>query len=184
MVLGALLADYDNDGLKDLFVSNGIKGATNDMDFINFIANDNIQKRIEQGMTKEDMTFIDEMPNKKVPNYFFKNKGDLTFENVSEKWSDEQNSYSNGSIYADLDNDGDLDIVVNNVDQEAFVLENTSNSTTKNHFLKIDFKGGKNNPFGIGAKVIAYGKNTHVSAENFVTRLLISRTSTTTFRYW
>ena len=171
---GALLADYDNDGLKDLFVSNGIKGATNDMDFINFIANDNIQKRIEQGMTKEDMTFIDEMPNKKVPNYFFKNKGDLTFENVSEKWSDQQNSYSNGSIYADLDNDGDLDIVVNNVDQEAFVLENTSNSTTKNHFLKIDFKGSKNNPFGIGAKVIAYGKNTHVSAENFVTRGYLS----------
>ncbi|MDO6515711.1 VCBS repeat-containing protein [Zobellia uliginosa] len=171
---GALLADYDNDGLKDLFVSNGIKGATNDMDFINFIANDNIQKRIEEGMTKEDMAFIDEMPHKKEPNYFFKNKGDLTFENVSNTWSDLEKSYSNGSVYADLDNDGDLDIVVNNVDQEAFVLENTSEPTTENHFLNIGFKGTPNNLFGIGAKVIAYHKNTAISAENFVSRGYLS----------
>ena len=171
---GSLLADYDNDGLKDLFVSNGIKGATNDMDFINFIANENIQKRIEAGMTKEDLAFIEEMPKKKVPNYFFKNQGDLTFKNVSDEWSDQQASYSNGSIYADLDNDGDLDIVVNNVDQEAYVLENTSDSNLKNHFLKIDFKGSKNNLFGIGAKVIAYGKTASISAENFVSRGYLS----------
>ncbi|MBU2975363.1 VCBS repeat-containing protein [Zobellia sp. B3R18] len=171
---GALLADYDNDGLKDLFVSNGIKGATNDMDFINFIANDNIQQRIEKGMTKEDMTFIDEMPKKKVTNYFFKNQGDLTFKNMSGVWSDQQASYSNGSIYADLDNDGDLDIVVNNVDQEAFVLENRSVSSNENHFLKIDFEGPENNLFGIGAKVIAYGHNSPISAENFVSRGYLS----------
>ncbi|WP_289060818.1 VCBS repeat-containing protein [uncultured Zobellia sp.] len=171
---GALLADYDNDGLKDLFVSNGIKGATNDMDFINFIANDNIQQRIEKGLTKEDMTFIDEMPEKKVPNYFFKNQGNLTFTNMSSVWSDHQTSYSNGSIYADLDNDGDLDIVVNNVNQEAFVLENRSVSSNENHFLKIDFEGPENNLFGIGAKVIAYGNNSPISAENFVSRGYLS----------
>ncbi|MBU3028205.1 VCBS repeat-containing protein [Zobellia galactanivorans] len=171
---GALLADYDNDGLKDLFVSNGIKGATNDMDFINFIANDNIQKRIEEGMTEEDMAFIDEMPHKKEPNYFFRNKGDLTFENVSKTWSDLEKSYSNGSVYADLDNDGDLDIVVNNVDQEAFVLENTSETTAENHFLNIGFKGAPSNLFGIGAKVIAYSKNKAISAENFVSRGYLS----------
>ncbi|MBT9187379.1 VCBS repeat-containing protein [Zobellia russellii] len=175
---GALLADYDNDGLKDLFVSNGIKGATNDMDFINFIANDNIQQRIEKGMTKEDMTFIDEMPKKKVTNYFFKNQGDLTFKNMSGVWSDQQASYSNGSIYADLDNDGDLDIVVNNVDQEAFVLENRSVSSNENHFLKIDFEGPENNLFGIGAKVIAYGHNSPISAENFVSRGYLSAVPT------
>jgi hypothetical protein len=171
---GALLADYDNDGLKDLFVSNGIKGATNDMDFINFIANENIQKRIEKGMTKEDMDFIAEIPQKKVPNYFFKNQGDLSFVNVTEKWLKGENSYSNGSVYADLDNDGDLDIVVNNVDEKAFILENTTKEKQNGHFLEIGFKGGKNNPFGIGAKVIAYTNGKRVAQENFTSRGYLS----------
>lgn len=171
---GALFADYDNDGLKDLFVSNGIKGATNDMDFINFIANENIQKRIEKGMTTEDIDFISEMPQKKVPNYFFRNRGDLTFENVTEKWSDKEASYSNGSVYADLDNDGDLDIVVNNVNQEAYLLKNTSERKKTGNFLKIDFKGEAGNPSGIGAKVIVYSGARTIAQENFTTRGYLS----------
>ncbi|MCG2462745.1 VCBS repeat-containing protein [Flavobacteriaceae bacterium F89] len=169
---GALLADFDNDGFKDLFVSNGIKGATNDMDFINFIANDNIQKRINQGMTQEDMAFIEEMPAKKVPNYFFENNGDLTFTDVTSSWFHKEDSFSNGCVYADLDNDGDLDLVVNNVDEVAYVLENTSER--ENNFLDLTIKGHANNRFGIGTKIIAYKGTSSVSADNFPTRGYLS----------
>ncbi|WP_422861954.1 VCBS repeat-containing protein [Flagellimonas sp. W118] len=168
---GALLADYDNDGNKDVFVSNGIKGATNDMDFINFISNDNIQRRIEQGMSASDMAMTTEIPEKKIANYFFKNNGDLTFSDVTENWLDTETSFSNGTVYADLDNDGDLDIVVNNVDEKAFVLENTG---TKNKALTIEFDGGAQNSFGIGAKVLVYSKSHQISQENYVAKGYLS----------
>lgn len=168
---GALLADFDNDGFKDLFVSNGIKGATNDMDFINFIANDNIQKRISQGMTQEDMSFIKEMPEKKVPNYFFKNNGDLTFTDITTTWFHKEDSFSNGCVYADLDNDGDLDLVVNNVDDVAYILENTSEG---NNYLDLSFNGNRNNKFGIGTKVIAYKGSSSIMADNYPTRGYLS----------
>lgn len=171
---GPLFADYDNDGHKDVFVSNGIKGATNDMDFINFIANEKIQKRINQGMSKEDMTFVDELPEKKVPNYFFKNNGDLTFTDVTKDWFQKENSFSNGSTYADLDNDGDLDIIVNNVNEKAYVLENKSNNDKNNHYLKLDFKGTKTNNLGIGAKVIAYTSDSKIVQENYNSRGYLS----------
>lgn len=170
----ALLADYDNDGFKDLFITNGIKGATNDMDFINFIANDNIQERIKQGMGSQDMAFIDEIPEKKVPNYFFRNQGNLTFADMTDTWFQKEASLSNGSAYADLDNDGDLDLVVNNVDDPAFILENTSNRRQQNHSLRISFEGESDNVFGLGAKVIAYTPNTIISQENFVSRGYLS----------
>ncbi|WP_411028961.1 VCBS repeat-containing protein [Spongiimicrobium sp. 3-5] len=176
---GSLLADYDNDGHKDLYVSNGIKGATNDMDFINFIANDNIQKRIDQGMAKEDMAFIDEMPEKKVPNYFFRNNGDLTFTNVTEAWFGKENSFSNGCIYADLDNDGDLDLVVNNINEEAYILQNTSVTKEKANFLKINFKGAQDNLFGVGTKIIGYQKSNIIAQEHFNTRGYLSAVSNT-----
>lgn len=171
---GALFADYDNDGFKDLFISNGIKGATNDMDFINFIANENIQRRIEKGMTTEEMAFISEIPQKKIPNYFFRNRGDLTFENVTEKWSDKKASYSNGSVYADLDNDGDLDIVVNNVNEEAYVLKNTSEKKKTGNFLTFRFTGETKNPSGIGAKVMLYAGEQIIAQENFMSRGYLS----------
>ncbi|WP_420320526.1 VCBS repeat-containing protein [Flagellimonas sp.] len=168
---GALLADFDNDGKRDVFISNGIKGATNDMDFINFISNDNIQKRIEQGMSASDMPLINEIPEKKIANYFFKNNGNLTFLDVTEKWLDNETSFSNGSIYADLDNDGDLDLVVNNVNEKAFIIENTG---TENHSLTIEFKGNEQNTHGIGAKVISYSKSHQISQENFVSKGYLS----------
>ncbi|CAN0602234.1 unnamed protein product, partial [Ectocarpus sp. 12 AP-2014] len=99
---GSLLADFDNDGHKDLFVSNGIQGATNDMDFISFIANEKIQKQIEEGMSEKEMAFINELPEKKVSNYFFRNNTDLTFENITDSWSNQEDSFSNGCVYVDL----------------------------------------------------------------------------------
>ena len=167
---GVLAADLDNDGLKDLFVSNGIVGATNDMDYMNFIANEDIQRRIDDGLKKIDLPLIEEIPQKKVPNYIFKNKGNLTFENITASWMDSPSTYSSGSIFADLDNDGDLDLVVNNTNQAASVFENTSN---KGNFLEVRFKGPENNSLGIGAKVELYGTRKQVQ-ENFPTKGYLS----------
>lgn len=170
-----LIADFDNDGLQDIYISNGILGATNDMDFINFIANDNIQKSLGAGMQEKDMKFIDEIPKKKTTNYFFKNNGDQTFTNNSQEWANEKPSYSNGTIYVDLDNDGDLDIISNNVNSPVSVLENTSERLNPDyHWLKINFKGDTLNPLGIGAKAILFKNGTLQLKENFPTRGYLS----------
>ena len=184
-----LIADFDNDGLQDLYITNGILGATNDMDFISFIANDNIQQSLGEGMGKEDMAFIEKIPKKKTGNYFFQNKGEARFEDTSETWADTPLSFSNGAVYTDLDNDGDLDIVTNNANQPAFVLENTSHqfifetpdgsrphkmdSLAKN-YLSVRFKGDSLNRFGIGAKVVLYQNDTQLSKENYPTRGYLS----------
>lgn len=173
-----LFADFNNDGYKDLYITNGIKGATNDMDFISFIANENIQKRINQGMSKEDMVLIDELPEKKVKNFMFSNNGDLTFKNVSKNWLNNKSSFSNGAVYVDLDSDGDLDLVTNNINEKATVLENTSElNVAENAFLKINFKGSKCNPFGIGAKVKLYVDSLSILHENYTTRGYLSSVS-------
>lgn len=168
---GALFADFDNDGFKDLFISNGIQGVTNDMDFINYISNDEIQKNIASGLSDKDMELIDRLPSKKVPNYFYKNNGGITFSDVTHTWSNKTPSYSNGCTYADLDNDGDLDLVVNNVNDEAFVLENT---LSEGNFVKIVLQGTPKNRFGIGAKTILYQKNYKAVQENITTRGFLS----------
>lgn len=169
-----LLADFDNDGYKDVFITNGIKGATNDMDYMNFIANEAIQKRIDAGMKESDMPLTHEIPEKKTPNYFFRNNGDLTFTNVTKEWFKIKNSFSNGAVYADLDNDGDLDIVVNNVNEPAYILEN---NTAKNNYLKISFSGNNQNRFGIGTKLKVYVDGNLQVSENFPTRGYLSSVS-------
>ncbi|MEQ9424631.1 MAG: VCBS repeat-containing protein [Cyclobacteriaceae bacterium] len=173
---GALAADFDLDGLKDLYITNGIKGATNDMDFIKFIAQDDIQRLLNEGMKEEDMKFLDQLPEKKVANYTFRNLGGAKFEDVSSKWFDTKPSFSNGAIYADLDNDGDLDIVVNNINENAYLFENTSNKTGRN-YLKVKFKGPDKNRFGIGAKVNLWWGNQSQYAENYTTSSYMSSKS-------
>nr|WP_299387351.1 VCBS repeat-containing protein [Allomuricauda sp.] len=168
---GALLADFDNDGLKDVFISNGIKGATNDMDFINFISNDNIQKRLSQGMEQSDMPLIEEIPVKHIPNYVFKNIGEAKFTDTTEEWLGLEDSFSNGSVYADLDNDGDLDLVVNNVDDEAYIMENTGNP---GNYLSIHLDAGPQNRFGLGTKVISHSKSQVITQENYISKGYLS----------
>lgn len=174
---GVLAADYDNDGFKDLFISNGIKGATNDMDFISYIANENIQTRINAGMTQTDMEFINELPEKKVSNYLFKNDKNISFKNVTEDWYKEEVSFSNGCVYADLDNDGDLDLVVNNLNEEAYLLENKSDSKKDMHYIKVALTGDEKNKFGIGAKILAYSTSGILKQEQFVTKGYLSAVS-------
>ncbi len=172
---GVLAGDFDNDGFKDLYITNGIKGATNDMDFINFIANDKIQSRLNHEMTTSDLEFIRHIPEKKVANYFFKNNGKNGFEDVTNTWSKPRNTFSNGFIYADLNNDGNLDIVINNVNEKATILENLSEKKTqKNNYLKIALKGSKHNINGIGARVEIYQENKMQVQEHFLTRGYLS----------
>ncbi|RMB58563.1 hypothetical protein EAX61_09690 [Dokdonia sinensis] len=165
-----LTADFDNDGNKDIFITNGIQGATNDMDFINFISNESIQKRLGAGMKAEDLSFTKELPQKKTPNYLFKNKGNGTFEDVSNTWMKTKPSFSNGASYADLDNDGDLDIIINNVNERATILENrTTELDSINNYLNVSFSGPDKNRLGIGAKVIVYHKKEQQLFENYTT---------------
>ena len=170
----SLLADFDNDGYKDLFITNGIKGATNDMDYMNFIANEDIQRRIDAGMTDTDLPLINEIPEKKTANFFFKNNGDLTFSDYTNKWYTSETSFSNGSTFADLDNDGDLDIVVNNIDEEVFILKNTAD---KSHYLNVKLEGSDKNRFGIGAKVTAYSANNAQTLQHYTTNGYLSSSS-------
>lgn len=151
-----LIFDMDNDGYKDIFVTNGIIHDLTDIDFVDFFANEVIQKMALTGEKEEISSIIDKMPVVPLPNYAYKNNHDFTFENATEKWGLDIPSFSNGCAYADLDNDGDLDIVVNNVNMEAFIYRNNTDKLTENNYLKLKFKGSGKNRFAIGTSVKLY----------------------------
>src|SRR5690606_27211529 len=158
-----LFADFDLDGFKDIFISNGILRRPNDLDYINFMNMDSIQRKMER-LTENDLKIINKMPQIKLPNYLFINNQDTTFTNKSVQWGLGEPSYSNGAAYADLDNDGDLDIIVNNIEEEAHVYENKiidkndKSERTVPHYLRITLKGNDKNINGTGAKIFLYEK--------------------------
>lgn len=168
-----LVADYDLDGYKDIFISNGIPRRLNDLDYIKFISNDiAVQMRLESGQVNaKDLALIEKMPIIKIPNYLYRNKGDLTFENMAGKWGLNTPTFSSGSAYADLDNDGDLELIVNNTDDIAQIYKNlTREKKPQNNYLKIKFEGDSLNRFGIGAKIIAPTKYGNLTQELYTTR--------------
>ncbi|MFN3784783.1 MAG: VCBS repeat-containing protein [Spirosomataceae bacterium] len=166
----SLFLDFDNDGLKDLFISNGINKRMNDIDYINYVSNDDIQKRInDKTFDESDISLVDLLPEVKIPNKFFNNKGDVSFEESTENVENQVPSYSNGAIYADLDKDGDLDIVTNNINAPAFIYENTTQKNT-NKYLQISLVGSDKNRQAIGAKVIVCQANSLQLQEKFPVR--------------
>lgn len=147
-----LLFDIDNDGNKDLYITNGFGRNNTHMDYIRFVA-DQIMMSQNTGASIPKMGLVEKIPKTLLKNYIYRNNNDSTFTNVTESWGSEIPSLSNGAAYADLDNDGDLDLVVNNINDYAFVYRNNSSKITSNHFLKIRFEGVGMNRGGIGAKV-------------------------------
>jgi len=160
-----LIFDMDNDGFKDIFVTNGINHDLTDLDFVDFFANEIIQKMALTGKKQSIDTIINKMPSTPIPNYAYKNNHDITFTNEAEKWGLDQPGFSNGSAYADLDNDGDLDIVVNNVNMQAFLYRNNSDKLSENNYIKLKLDGTGKNKFAVGSVVKLYYNNNIVIQE-------------------
>ena len=149
---GALLFDMDHDGLKDLFIANGVYQDLTDQDYLSYLSNAEILKSMINNDSVNYAKLIDIIPSNKVENHAYKNLGQLKFEPF-EKSGLLMESFSNGSAYGDLDNDGDLDLVVNNLNMESFIYENTMMERGENHYIKLDLKGEGRNTNAIGSRI-------------------------------
>ncbi|MEN7550160.1 VCBS repeat-containing protein [Rapidithrix thailandica] len=171
-----LMFDMDNDGLKDMFISNGIKRDFRNNDFVNY--RKKRQKEImelkKQGKDFDQKAYIrdimSKMPTRKKPNYFYRNKGDLTFEKKNTDWVKDILTNSNGAAYADFDNDGDLDLILNNSDDIAFIYKNNSRELGQGNYLKVKLEGSEYNKLGLGARVAIQGQNSKQIQELHLTR--------------
>jgi len=168
---GALITDLDNDGFKDIFVANGIYRDLTNEDYIQYISSHQVMNSILTGKNRDFRKLIDLIPSNPISNYAFRNNGDLTFTNMAKEWGLDLPGFSNGSAYVDLDNDGDLDLVVNNVNMPAFIYRNNSvEQHPENKYIKLILKGEGKNRFGIGAKATVYYNHTISYQEQMPTR--------------
>ena len=169
----SLFMDFDNDGNKDLFISNGIPKRLTDIDYINYMVNDVIQEKMQNNkMDESELATINKFPEIKLPNRFFKNNGNAAFTDISESVTNSPNTFSNGAVYADLDNDGKLDIVVNNIWDPVIVYKNTSPAA--NRYVNINLKGPKENINALGARCFVYTANGIIAAEKYPVRGFMS----------
>lgn len=163
----SLWMDFDNDGLKDLFISNGIPKRMNDIDYVNFVSNGEVQQKITNNdMQGKDISLIKKFPEIKIPNKFFRNNGDLSFTDEAAVVAGNEPTYSNGAVYADFDGDGDLDIVVSNIDSPALLYENKSAGPSKSDYLELHLQGPPQNRNAIGAKAVLFSGNEIRTYEN------------------
>ncbi len=150
----ALIADFDLDGNKDIFVANGLAKDVTAQDYLAFLGSDQTMLQATRGQRVDFMSLIKAMTSTRLPNYAFRNNGDLTFTKVSAAWGLDVPSFSNGAAYGDLDGDGAPDLVVNNVDDEAFIYRNNARAQLPaNHYLQVRLAGDSTNPFAVGARV-------------------------------
>src|SRR6187402_2653868 len=150
---GALMFDADNDGLTDIYVCNGIYHDVTNLDFIDFFANEVIQNMVLTGRKEQVDEIIAKMPSVPILNKAFKNEGNLKFSDAGTSWGFTKPSFSNGAAYGDLDNDGDLDLIINNVNEKAFVYKNNSRENSKHNYIGVSLKGKGNNTFAIGSTI-------------------------------
>ncbi len=174
---GGLLADFDNDGWKDLFVTNGVRRDVNNKDFyaahrsfFDKMENDPDYKGKEEEV--ELLNYLEQLPSEKLPNYLFRNNQDLTFTDVAEAWGVGEKTFSNGVAYSDLDNDGDLDLVVSNLEDVASIYENNGGT---NHYLTIELEGGS--ILAEGSRVFVYANEAFQMQEHNVVRGYLSSVS-------
>ena len=165
----SLLADYDNSGTKDLYVTNGMVHRPNDLDYIRMVGN--FRDRSSGDRTSvEEFESIQYMPTIFTANYMYRNDGDLTFEDATNEWGFSQPSYSSGAVYTDLDNNGMLDIVVSNVNQPPFIYQNGAVTDSTSNYLKVKLNGSSMNRTGLGAKIIGYADEEKFYLEQMPTR--------------
>src|SRR5258708_1636948 len=162
---GALFFDADNDGYNDIYVCNGVNKDVTNLDFMDFFANDIIQKMVLTGKKESVDQVLEKIPRTPLINRVFRNLGNLKFADAAQSWGFTQPSFSNGAAYGDLDNDGDLDLVINNENQPAFIYRNNARELNKNHYIAILLKGKGKNTFAVGSCIKIYRGNQILSRE-------------------
>ena len=165
-----VFADFDNDGFKDLVISNGIYRRPNDADYIKYVSSDQILTKISKTRLIDKLA-LEKMPKGDVKNFYFKGEKGLLFTDQSNDWVRQKPSFSNGMVAADLDNDGDLDLVYNNLNSLASIFENKLKNSKS---IKIQFKGPEKNRFGVGAKIFLYASDTLFYEQLHTTRGFLS----------
>ncbi|KYP16256.1 MAG: hypothetical protein A1D16_20140 [Flavihumibacter sp. CACIAM 22H1] len=147
-----LLVDFDNNGWKDIFITNGYLRDFTNMDFLKYTYAEADAKARREGIKLKTWELVKQLKSTRIHNYLYSNKGNLSFEDKSTEWGVEMPTISNGAAFGDLDNDGDMDLIVNNINQQAGVYKNNADQKSKHHFIKLRFKGTAGNSFGIGTK--------------------------------
>jgi enediyne biosynthesis protein E4 len=166
---GALSFDFNNDGWKDILVCNGIRKDLTDQDFVDFFSSDEMRNQLRMGKF-DFQDILKKMPSVPIPNYAFVNQKNLNFTNEAAALGLDAPGFSNGAAYADLDGDGDMDLVVNNINAEAFVYRNNASEQLKHHYVKIKLKGDSLNSFGYGARVSIFSKSSYQVLEQMPSR--------------
>jgi hypothetical protein len=165
----SLIQDFDNDGFSDVYITNGIYKRPNDLDYINFQSNVDYAKYDQNNLNDLEKQLIDKMPTINIANVVFRNKGDLEFERLTSA-AGQKPSYSNGAAYSDLDNDGDVDVVVNTINETALIYENQSNADTNNNYITISLESSADYTNPTGSKVTIYTADKTFHKELSVTR--------------
>lgn len=165
-----LFADFDNDGFQDLYITNGYRRDFTNMDFLKYNYGEAEKNAAAKGEKINTLELVQLMPEFKLSNYLFRGNADLKFQNITDASALNIPSFSNGAAYADLDNDGDLDIIVNNINDKAFVFRNNAESITKNHYLRIKCIGEQQNIFATGTRI-----NITSSTQNYTRELMPTR---------